>query len=177
MKYFQKMVGQNIYLSPINLEDLEIYTNWLNNKLVAENTGFYGKNFTLESEKAILERLSQGHTYAIIAKEGNQLLGNAGLESVDNINRTAEIGIFIGEEAKRSKGYGSEALKLLLEYGFKTLNLNNIMLKLNATNERALKCYEKMGFQLIGHRTAARYIDGKYIDMIYMEILKKDWPK
>lgn len=62
-------------------------------------------------------------------------------------NRIGTVGIFIGDENNRSNGYGTEALKLLLDYGFNYLNLNNIMLAVKSFNERAIKCYEKVGFK------------------------------
>ena len=62
-------------------------------------------------------------------------------------NRIGTVGIFIGDESNRNNGYGAETLKLLLDYGFNYLNLNNIMLTVKSFNERAIKCYEKVGFK------------------------------
>ncbi len=71
------------------------------------------------------------------------MIGTISLENIDNINRTATLGIFIGDKNYRNKGYGTEAIKLLLEYGFRYMNLYNIKLDLMEFNIRALKCYEK----------------------------------
>ena len=63
--------------------------------------------------------------------------------NINNINRTAELGVFIGDNDHLSCGYGSEAIMLILDYGFNFLNLNNIMLRVFDFNIRAIKAYKK----------------------------------
>ncbi|HET6871520.1 MAG TPA: GNAT family protein, partial [Sporolactobacillaceae bacterium] len=72
------------------------------------------------------------------------------------------------------KGLGTEAVQLIVEYGFKILNLNNIMLQVFEFNKSAIRSYEKAGFNEFGRRREAYYLNGKYYDDIYMEILAKD---
>ena len=103
------------------------------------------------------------------------MIGTVGLEKFDDINRTATLGIFIGDKNYRSKGYGTEAIRLILEYGFKYLNLQNIKLDLMEFNERALKCYQKCGFKEYGRRRKCIYIDGEYYDSIAMDILAEEF--
>lgn len=81
------------------------------------------------------------------------MIGTLGLEHFNWISRSAVLGIFIGDEKYRSKGYGTEAINLLLEYGFKYLNFHNISLTLLEVNERAHKCYLKCGFKDTGRFT------------------------
>lgn len=90
-------------------------------------------------------------------------------------NRIGTIGVFIGEEDNRSKGYGAEALKLLLDYGFNYINLNNIMLTVKSFNERAIKCYEKVGFKEFGRRRESYFLNGKYYDDVHMDILASEF--
>ena len=85
------------------------------------------------------------------------------------------ITVFIGDKEFRNKGYGTEAIKLILEYGFKYLNLKNIKLDLMEFNERALKCYKKCGFKEYGRRRKCKFIDGEYYDTIEMDILKEEF--
>jgi RimJ/RimL family protein N-acetyltransferase len=73
-----------------------------------------------------LENLSKEHNYSIIDLETNELIWNCGFSEVDNLNQTGEVGIFIVNKSFWDKGYGTEALTLLLDYGFKALNLHNI---------------------------------------------------
>ncbi|MCF7815351.1 MAG: GNAT family N-acetyltransferase, partial [Candidatus Cloacimonetes bacterium] len=84
-------------------------------------------------------------------------------------------GIFIGNKNYWGKGYGSEALSLLLDYGFNILNLNNIMLETFSFNERALKSYKKVGFKEIGRRRQAIIMGGKKYDEILLDILAEDF--
>ena len=171
MRYFKKLIGERIYLSPINLDDTEIYTKWLNDFEVCKGLGNFRMMISLDNERKFLEQLStDGHNYAIILNNDDTLIGNVGIIEIDNINRTATVGLFIGEHENRGKGYGSEALRLILDFGFKTLNLHNIMLHVHSDNEQGIACYEKVGFKEFGRRHEARFIDGEYIDLVNMEI-------
>ena len=175
MRYFKKIIGERVYLSPINIDDAEVYTKWLNDYDVSGNLNNYRMMISLSGEKKILEELViEGHNYAIILAKDNTLIGNVGLMAIDNINRVATVGLFIGESENRGKGYGSEALRLILDFGFKTLNLHNIMLNVNSDNEQGIACYKKVGFNEFGRRKDAVYKNGKYIDLLYMEILDSD---
>ena len=176
MRYFKKIKGERLYLSPINLEDFPIYTKWVNDSEVALNLGMYNRMLSLTNEKSLLENMvKDGNNYAIVLNDGDELIGNIGFNEVNHLHRTGTIGIFIGEDAHRGKGYGTEAMRLLVEYGFKTLNLHNIMLNVHSTNLRAIASYKKVGFTEFGRRKEARFIDGKYIDEIEMEILSTDF--
>ena len=84
-------------------------------------------------------------------------------------------GIFIGDKDYREKGYGTEAIRLILDYGFNYLNLNNIKLDLMEFNERALACYKKCGFKEYGRRRKCRFINGKCYDVIEMDILSGEF--
>ena len=179
MKYFKKIEGENVYLSPMNADDIEIFTKWVNDFNVTDNLGNSSKLFTKENELEWLNKCNiEGKLqFSIIKNEDNSLIGNCGFNEIDYLKQTATIGIFIGEEINRNKGYGSEAIKLLIEYGFNYLNLNNIMLKVYSFNERAIKAYKKCGFQEFGHRHETYPLKGKLYDEIYMEILKKNYFK
>ena len=66
-------------------------------------------------------------------------------------------------------------LKLLLDYGFNYLNFKNIMLKVYSFNERAMKAYKKVGFKEIGRRRESYFLNGKYYDDVYMDILSDEF--
>ncbi len=175
MKYFPKLIGSNLYLSPMCLDDAPIYVKWLNDKTVSENIGLDMKVTTLEGEREWLKKNLNGYNFAIVLKDSDKLIGNCSLEDMDLIHRNAVLGIFIGDEEERGKGYGKEAIKLLLEYGFNNLNLNNIMLNVYSFNTRAIKVYESLGFKKCGTRHKSHYFKGQYYDEIQMEILKEEY--
>ena len=176
MKYFPKITGERLYLSPISLDDAEIYTKWLNDPAVARNLGQYIQMISLANEKKTLEQMAlEGHNYAIILKDSDQLIGNISLMEINHLGRRATLGLFIGDADKRGKGYGTEAIRLILDYGFNTLNLHNIMLNVNAGNEQGLACYRKVGFREFGRRRESIYFKGQYTDLIYMDILDSEF--
>ena len=166
MKYFKKLVGENVYLSPRSVEDAEQYAEWLNDFETTDYTGRSGQIVTVESEREYLEK---------VRLEDDKMIGSAGIESIDHLNRIGTLGIFIGDKESRNKGYGTEVVNMLLEYGFKYLNLNNIKLDLMEFNERALACYKKCGFKEYGRRRKCRFINGKYYDSIEMDILAEEF--
>lgn len=175
MKYFEKVSGDRLYLSPMCVSDAAIYTRWMNDKEVTENIGRAGKVTTFKEEKNWIIKNNNGYNFAIILRDGDRLIGNVCLNDVDLINKTASLVIFIGEKDDRNKGYGKEAIKLILNFGFNSLNLNNIMLTVYSFNERAIKTYEKVGFKRFGVRRACYYRDGLVYDEVYMDILKDEF--
>jgi RimJ/RimL family protein N-acetyltransferase len=172
VRYFKKVAGERVYLSPISADDAETYVRWLNDPDVAIKFGFAHRLFSLAQEPAELDELSRRWVLAIVEKSADKLLGNVFFMDVDHIYQTAEAGVFIGEASDRGKGYGGEALSLLLSYGFRYLNLHNIYLHVHADNEAAIKCYKKLGFRECGRRTDAVFKNGHRVDMLSMEILE-----
>ena len=178
MRYFEKIPGERLYLSPINPDDIVIYTKWINDPEVVNWIGGACNVISLPCERAWLEANTNGphqYNFAIVLRNGNRLLGNVSLMDVSAVNRSARLGIFIGETDDRSKGYGAEALKLMVDYGFRWLGLRNIDLEVDAENQRAIRCYEKVGFRQYGRRTDSIFYDGQWHDRVCMEVLSKDW--
>lgn len=174
--YYKKIKGERVYLSPIDVNDYAIYTKWMNDFETSRFIMQYTNLITEQGEKEYLEGLSkEKHNYAIILEENDRLIGNVSLIDYDPLNQSAELGIFIGDEENRHKGYGTEAIKLILDYGFKYLNLNNIFLKVYDVNKNAINAYKKIGFKQIGRRHECFYYNGKLYDEIYMEILKNEY--
>lgn len=176
MKYYKKLLGDRIYLSPRNTEDYEIFAEWLNDPQVADYIGRSGKIMTNEGEKEYLEKNNNPEaTFSIVDLNNDKLLGSISIEAIDHLNRCGTLGIFIGDGNYRNNGYGTEAIKLVLEYGFKYLNLKNIKLDLVSANERAYRCYQKCGFKEYGRRRKCYFINGKYYDKISMDILDEEF--
>lgn len=174
--YHKKMVGEKCYLSPINPEDFEKYTKWINDMEVSAGMVFASSIMTPTMEREALERLSKSNAnFAIIDKSKDELIGNVGFPRMDQINRTAEIGIFIGNKEYWGKGYGVEAIKLILDFGFNILNLHNIYLKVYSYNKQAIRCYKKAGFKEVGRLREAKQIAGQRYDEVYMDILASEY--
>ena len=174
MKYFKKLVGSKCYLSPISMDDAEQYTEWMNDMEVTDYLSILPQNISLYLENELLPNLIKSHNYAIIDLNTETLLGNFGLMKIDQIHRTAELGIFIGNKDYWSKGYGEDAILLMLKYAFNCLNIRNVMLQVFSFNERAVKCYKKVGFKDIGRRRNALVRNMQEHDVIYMDILNDE---
>ena len=115
MKYFKKIEGEKVYLSPMNLEDIEKYVKWMNDFSTTDGLGSSSKVTTFESERAWLinNMDKKEQQFAIVLKETDKLIGNCGFVDINHLHQRGEVGLFIGEEENRSKGYGTEALSLL----------------------------------------------------------------
>lgn len=177
MKYFKKIIGERIYLSPLNTEDAEKYTEWLSDFRVTDGLGRTNHVIGLEAEREWLDNALKNKeiNFAIVNLENDELMGNCGFVKVNYKDRIGTVGIFIGDEEQRGKGYGTEALRLLLDYGFNYLNFNNVMLLVKSFNERAINCYKKVGFKEIGRRRQCYFLNGKYYDDVYMDILANEF--
>ena len=180
MDYFKKLVGDRIYLSPKGVSDDEVqkFTKWMNDFDVTDYTGRSEQIVTLIGERQWLENCakdSESRNFNIIELETNKLIGTVGLDGFNWVSRNAVLGIFIGDEEYRSNGYGTEAIKMLLEYGFKYLNLHSIRLDLLEVNERAHKCYLKCGFKDAGRAREQIFLNGKYYDKLHMDILETEF--
>ena len=178
MKYFKKLVGERIYLSPRNTDDAEIFTNWMNDFEVTDYTGRSATIMTLDAEKKYLESKNMDlrtTAFAIVDLKTDKMVGTLSLEEIDYTNRTAVLGIFIGDSDYRSNGYGTEAIRLLLDFAFNYMNLNLIKLSVLACNERAIKCYKKCGFKEAGKWRKSKFVNGKYYDTILMDILAEEF--
>ena len=175
MKYFRKLAGKRIYLSPINAEDVEQYVAWLNDPVVTDRTGSVSKVISLDSEKEWLSKNNTRYQFAIVNNNEDKLIGSCGFNEMDQIHRSGTVGIFIGDKENRGKGYGTETLNLLLKYGFDSLNLHSINLNVFSFNEQAMACYKKCGFKEAGRMREAYFCNGKFHDIIKMDILENEF--
>jgi len=171
----KKLVGKKCYLSPIDAEDAEQYTIWLNDLEVVDFLQLSTASISVEGEKEVLRGMAKKHVYGIVDLDTNTLIGNIGFADLDQIHRRSEVGIFIGDKTFWNRGYGSEALTLLLDYGFKELNLHSVGLKTYSFNPRGVACYEKVGFKKCGIMRDAIRRNRAYHDIILMDILEDEF--
>ncbi|MBI2867399.1 MAG: GNAT family N-acetyltransferase [Chloroflexi bacterium] len=106
--------------------------------------------------------------FAVDTAEGRHI-GNCMLYDIDHIRGQAELGIMIGDKSYWDKGWGAQALRLLLEYAFLTLGLRRVYLHTLEWNSRAQRAFEKVGFTATGrtHRNGQQFM--------VMEVLRKRW--
>lgn len=174
------ITGKNVRLRAIERQDLPNFVAWLNDPAVRKNLLITVPLSQAQEEgwfEQTLRRPLEEQPLGIEVQtpEGWQLVGNCGFVKVDSRNSCAEIGIFIGDARFWNKGYGTEAMRLMLKYGFYTLNLNRIYLTVYETNPRGIRCYEKAGYIHEGRLRQAIFQDGRYIDMLVMSALRSEW--
>ena len=134
------------------------------------------KNMTNLFEKDLQDASLANHYFAIRALDDNRLLGDIGLDVINNwSSRDSFVGIGIGDRNNWSKGYGTDAMKIILRFAFTELNLRRVTLTVAEYNPRGIRSYEKAGFQYEGRLSSAILRDGKRWDMLYMGILREDW--
>lgn len=139
--------------------------------------------FNEEGEAKWLERVSASpaidHQTDVVLTFGVKVtdapIGNTGLHRISMLHRNAEWGLFIGRTEEWGKGYGREVARAMLRYGFDTLNLHRIYLRVNADNERGIKAYRAAGFVDEGRQRQAMFVDGKYVDVLFMGVLREEW--
>ena len=173
-------IGKKVILRSLELTDLEYIVNHDNNLDLRHNMGSAIPRSREDSENLIrgswkLRKNDERYFFAFVDKETNDFIGIVNLGLDNKISRSASLGIWIYEEKNRSKGYGSDAMNLILDFGFNYINLNRIELSVYPHNTRAIKLYEKMGFIQVAKLRQSRYMNGKYIDEIIMELLRDDW--
>ncbi|MEW5869433.1 MAG: GNAT family protein [Chloroflexota bacterium] len=178
MPYFKKLAGQKCYLSPCQATDAEKWVEWFNNPEISLPLGdeVY-LPYSLEKAREDLAGIirDQSYIFTIVALENDFPIGRGLLFAIDPIDRRAMLGMAIGEKSYWGQGYGTEATRLLVDYGFNLLNLNSIMLGVFAFNARAIACYKKVGFKEIGRRRQARIIAGQKYDVLLMDILAEEF--
>lgn len=134
--------------------------------------------YTLEDEEKWYQSntaLKDTYNFAIETLTDKKYIGGCGVNEVDWKNSKVVVGIFIGDKEYWNKGYGTDAMKVLINFIFQQMNINKIKLVVYSFNERAIKCYEKCGFQKEGIHRQEAYKDGKYHDEIVMGLLKEEW--
>ena len=175
------IIGEKLYLRGFERSDLEgEYFDWLNDREVTkfldsgvfpntvEKMEEYYRNIALSPNNAML---------AIIDKESEKHIGNIKLGPINWVTRITPLGIMIGNKEFWGKGYGTEAIRLVLDYAFIRLNLYKVTAGVASINEGSVKAFEKAGFEIEGQAKSQFFLDGEYYDSLYLGITKEDFLK
>lgn len=166
------LLGEEMYLRPMELADTGLIIKWRNEEFVRRNF-IYRKPFTREGHLNWVETMiNTGKAVQFIICTGQgRPVGSVYLRDIDREHRKAEYGIFIGEQDGLGKGYGTQAAKLMITYAFRTLKLHKLMLRVLAGNDRARRSYEKAGFVQEAWLKDEVFLSGEYRDVILMAVI------
>ena len=170
--------GELVSLGPLRRDLIPLYLRWINDFGTTRTLSIQNRPMTLEEETAWFDsRASAGGEYAftIYERSSGRPIGNCDLFKVDFRNRRGEVGLMIGEPEARGKGYGTEAMRLLLDFAFTALSLNSVMLQYFEFNPAARRCYEKAGFRESGRWRQSLWSGGRFWDQIFMDVLTAEF--
>jgi RimJ/RimL family protein N-acetyltransferase len=172
--------GEHVRLRAAEREDIKIFHEWVNDPEVTRGLAMFLPYSFVDEENwfnSLAKRDQKEKPLVIEVRKSKawKMIGNCGVFDIDAVNRSAELGIMIGEKSEWNKGYGSEVMSLLVRHCFQTLNLNRAFLRVYTDNVRAVRAYEKAGFTLEGRLREAVYKFGKYDDVLIMSVLRSEW--
>ncbi len=156
--------------------DATITHHWFNDPMVnqflsfggfpmlTEDAATYYKNAYADKTKLIL---------GVVLTESNTLIGTVGLHGIDPINRTAELGVVIGDRNHHEKGLGTEVIANVVHHAFQRIGLRRVTLRVLGNNARAMHCYRRLGFIETGRFPEHIYKEGAFVDDVHMLLTKE----
>lgn len=168
--------GAHVELTAIRDVDCETLFQWINDREEVVHNASYSPVHE-GSHVAWFESVRNRPDvviFAIRAVSDGRLIGSCQLRDIDHRHSTAELQIRIGALENRGKGYGTEAVQLLLTHAFRDIGLARVQLHVFATNPRAIRAYEKAGLRTEGLLRSAAYVDGGRCDVVMMGILRDE---
>jgi RimJ/RimL family protein N-acetyltransferase len=166
-----------VVLTPVTTADLPVLLDWINDREQVLFNSPYKPVSRQQHEEwfAAVQRRSDMVLFGVRLTETAELIGTCQLHTIHPVHRSAELQIRLGKTSQRRKGYGTQAVRLLLEFAFRDLNLRRVYLHVFATNLAALRVYEKVGFTREGLLREAAFINGEYVDVVVMGILLEEY--
>lgn len=167
----------SIYLTEIKKEDMKYIYKWFSNTEFLKYYDYYPPVPLNEDEvdKMFIYYENSKKSKVFAVRKDEDLIGVAGFDDIIEENHLATLFIGLGNESQRGKGYGKEAMKLLLEYGFNKLNFHRIQLNVLEFNYGAIALYEKCGFKKEGIFREFVLRDGNRYNLLLYGLLKKEW--
>jgi RimJ/RimL family protein N-acetyltransferase len=176
MENIRALEGEQIYLTPVGSNDIETFMVFMNDEEVRILARSRRDVLNEYNTKEMVEKLQKyEESFLICRQDTHEKIGYALIMDRDEYNREASIALVIGKKENRGKGFGEEALKLLLKHGFINLNLESMHLGVYEYNETAIKLYEKVGFKWVGKRRNAKIIGNRKYDEVIMDMIADEY--
>jgi RimJ/RimL family protein N-acetyltransferase len=172
------MGGNTVGLALMRPEDVPVIARWNQDLEFTARIGTPGEAHTVEMRQEFYEKHSRPRQdnveFAVILLSTGQLVGFGGLSDVSRA-LTATLFVGIGERGLWGKGLGTEATRLICEYGFFFRNLYSIKVEVNGYNHRAIRIYERLGFKSAGRVRGVIMLNGRRYDQIIMDLLRVEF--
>ncbi|MBA3945969.1 MAG: GNAT family N-acetyltransferase [Herpetosiphonaceae bacterium] len=169
--------GERIFFTTLRKEDVPLFTEWFSNLELTAYLGELGRAYRLEDEQQWYDSLAKQEnlvTFGIVVRASERLIGTVSLMDMNHRHQTAVLGIAIGDSTAWNQGYGTEAVRLMSEYGFFFHDLHCIRLWHVAFNERGHRAYLKAGFREAGRWRGSYSIGGERYDSVMMDITRDE---
>lgn len=169
--------GEKTVLRPIKLSDAPRFVKWFADPEVTRFLS--GGPVTLTEERKWIRGLAKQKkqlTLAIETKDGVHI-GSIGFHKINTSDKNATFGISIGDKRYWNQGYGTDAMRAFVHYGFQKLKLHRIDLEVYENNPRAIAVYTQLGFKKEGVKRERVLRKGKFYDSIIMGVLEEEWRK
>lgn len=175
----ETIMGDRLYLRPYRKEDLKLMYKWMNDREILSLVGEV-RPWSEEVLSDFYDKVKNDKDrawFSIVLKEEDRVIGETGLLRVFWDWRTTDLTIEINEKDVWNKGYGTEAIQLMLSWIFETLGFHRVSIGVVGFNKRALHFYEKNGFKKEGVLREGYLYEGKFYDFIMMSILEDEFRK
>jgi len=168
--------GEKVIFRAIERDDLQQLRDWRNDPEIRTRTREF-RLLSMENQERWYKALHDDrNTIMFAVLDGKKsLIGVVGLTYIDWKNRRAEISIYVGDKEAQGQGYGLDALKTIMRYGFHDTNLHKLYAEIFAFNEPSVRLFEKAGFKRDGVKREDQYVDGKYWDTYAYSILEGEF--
>ena len=168
--------SERIYLSPISENDVDILMESMNDPDVRILARSRRDVLNEGNTKELIQKYQkEEESFIIYEKETNIRIGYCFVMDCDFYNKEASLALVIGKKGYRGKGYGKEAIELLMKHAFIALNLESIYLEVNDYNEAGIRLYEKVGFKYVGKRRNGQIVGNKKFDVIIMDMIAEEY--
>lgn len=171
--------GSLVFLRPAERSDIPLFVRWLSDARTAEFLAIrspIGQAMEERWFEDMLDHHGRDRWFFVIALlEDDRAVGSIDLHMLDLNNGSAGLGILIGDPADTSQGYGSDAIRALLGFGFRELRLERIWLDVYDDNARGRHVYERLGFVREATFRRGIFRRGRYVDVHRMAMLRDEW--
>ncbi len=174
-----KLTGKKVILRPIELRDARRFVDWMNDPEITRLARGNANKLTLAGEKEWIRSIPKlrGQKHFSIDTHDGVHIGGIGFKTINKLSSNGEIGITIGDKRYWGKGYGTDAMRSLIDYGFKKLGLHRIYVYVFAYNKRSIAMNKKLGFRKEGVLRDGASYKGKFHDELVMGLLKSEWKR